>query len=341
MTSINLLGMVVPAQIVQPNIRYTPATGNLRLHDIATGTRGIIMQAIIANDPTNPGVNPARINQVLAQANTAIATFDGRGQNFRSYQDIMANLMQATNTQQALAAIRAFESVIMHLYDYRAYMIGHYRAGLSIFGTGIRWSLLNPTSYFSPKSWLTDNDAELHQLIEELYNLANIAMIHNSLEGSRIKATAHSYRYWRQYLAAGCLAYLAKDMYKNGFNKSIVKILSEDGLVNGCAKVGKNIISSAKQDTKLACKSSIWLVKHGWTDIVKPTGNFILYGSNGLKAQSNKNSKDNTVFNDIETKVNNLIDTLTSNSTPKQSSMKEYVTTQWFNYLKTFNTEKT
>ena len=145
---------------------HVPAVGPVQLGDAVNGQQGVlrgaIMKAIVDNNPANPNTNP-----ILAAANIAIAQFDGQGQHFRAYQAIMTNISQSTNTQAAIEAVKAFENVIMHLYDYDTYLVGGYKSGISIFlPTGVRWSWIKPWCYFSPKSYFSDNDARSKQVID-------------------------------------------------------------------------------------------------------------------------------------------------------------------------------
>ena len=255
--------------------QYTPTTGPLNLSDAAnTTTRGSIMQIVINNNPAIAGV----ANPTLAQANAAISIFDGQGQNFRPYQQIMTNLRQATNTTQALEALTAFETILMHMYDYRAYMVGTYKPVQSIFVTGIRWSWINPICYISPKSWLSDNDAELKQIIDELDQIADIATFHSALVGTRIKTTVSSYRNWRRNVLLGTAAYLAANMYRQGYDKSIVNIISTQGIVPGCVEIGKNIKSDTTKGIQTGYSYSTWAAKGTWDNVIKPFSNRLLFG---------------------------------------------------------------
>ncbi len=211
---------------------HAPAAGPVQLGDAVNGQQGVlrgaIMKAVIDHNPINVNTNPT-----LAAANAAIAQFDGQGQSFRSYQAIITNIGQSINTQLAIDAVKAFESVIMHLYDYDAYMIGGYKPGLSVFmPTGIRWSWINPLTYLSLKSYFSDNDDRLKQLINELDKLANVVKIHSSAEYLRIKATAESYRNWRRNTMLAIAAYLAADSIHNGWNNSIVNQFYQGGFEN-------------------------------------------------------------------------------------------------------------
>ena len=220
---------------------HIPAAGPIQLGDVVAGgvVRGAIMQAVINNNPANPNPNPT-----LAAANAAIAQFDGQGQQFKAYQVIITNISQAVNGQVAIDAVKGFENVIMHLYDYDAYMMGGYKPGVSIFvPTGIRWSWINPTTYFSPKSYFSDNDARLKQLIDELDKLANVVKIHSIVEYARIKATVHSYRHWRRNTMLAMVAYLAADMFKHGYQDSIVNQFYQGGLENADEIVINHLIN--------------------------------------------------------------------------------------------------
>ena len=189
------LSLLLCTSFVGIQAGYTPAAGPLTLGDSGPAhhlTRGAIMKAVIDNKPANPNSNLK-----LAAANLDLADFDGRGQAFRTYQEIMHNISQSTNAEAALQAAKAIETVIMHLYDYDTYALGSYKPCRSIFMTGIRYH-----SIFS-------DDEKLKQLIDELENLANTVSVHSKSMSLRLKTTVYSYRHWRRNMALTCAACLA------------------------------------------------------------------------------------------------------------------------------------
>lgn len=274
---------------------YTPTAGPVQLGDAGNGqqgvARGAIMKAVIDNNPANQNTNPT-----LAAANAAIANFDGQGQFFRSYQTIVANIAQSTKSQAAVDAVKAFESVIMYLYDYDIYFCGGYKPGTSIFVTGVRWSWFNPLSFLSLKSYFSDNDARAKQLIDELDNLANAVKIHSGIEYARIKATVHSYRHWRKNMMLLLIAYLGADAYKHGYENSLVNQFYQGGFSNA----GEMMINHM-----MNCGSGLHYVgkglNYGAQGIWKAgrfVGNVALYGKKAFENQSeslNNNAKETKV----------------------------------------------
>lgn len=262
---------------------HVPAAGPLQLGDFVAGgvARGAIMQAVIGNNPINQNPNPT-----LAAANAAIAGFDGNDQNFRTYQTIVTNISQAVNSQAAIDAVKAFENVIMYLYDYDVYLIGGYKPGVSIFFTGVRLSWVNPVSYFSLKSYFSDNNARSKQLIDELDKLADAVKGHSIVEYARIKATVHSYRHWRRNVMLSIAAYLAADMCKHGYEKSIVNQYWQGGFdnageitINHISNVGTGLYYVGKGVSK--CAQGIW-------NVGCKVGNFAFHGKKAFKKNNEK-----------------------------------------------------
>lgn len=255
---------------------YKAAAGPLQLHD--THTRGEIMKAAI--EGSLPGANP-----ILTAANTAIAQFEGprlnaAQQNFRSYQIIISDIAKSTNKTLSIAAIEAFEQIIMHLYNYRAYTYASYHPYASIFFTGIRESWLDPRSYFTLKNWTSDNNEELEQLITELDNLATIAKKHSDFLNIRLKTMVHSYRNWRRNLAISCLAYLTIDYCNQPSGKSIISATSTHGIVGGLGQARKNLFVDAKAAGTLGFQAVGATGKFSWNYAVKPIGSVLLFGFN-------------------------------------------------------------
>lgn len=264
---------------------YRPAAGPLNLNGTGLqgqNTHGPIMQAIRDNNPNN-----LNVNQVLAQANADISAFDGRGQNFSSYQQIMTNLSSTTNTAQAIAALQGIEQVIMHLYNYKVYFGASYNPVTSMFVTGIRQSWFHPR-YYGPKNWISDNDPELTQFIDELQNVANIMQRHSSAESTRLKIMIYSYRHWRATTLIAIAAYLMADAYKHGADKSIVGQFYQDGLKSTpgiLCNVGSDVFAGAKN----TAKGIGFVAGSGWKYFVKPVGKFMIGGSHSFSNQSKKN----------------------------------------------------
>ncbi|MCX5923264.1 MAG: hypothetical protein NTU89_01725 [Candidatus Dependentiae bacterium] len=243
-----------PQAVLVP-IKYMPAIGCLELCDKTNFrgecTRGVIMHALMQN--------PA-----LQAELQAVVKFDGQGPNLRSYQQIMDNLKNSTSSADALAALQAFERVIMHLYDFRAYAYGSYKPGLSIFATGIKWSWINPANYFNPKNYISDNDPELHQLLSELSNVAKVTSLHSTIEGERMSLTVYSYRNWRKNLTIACTAYLITNLCARGWNDSVLKDIKYHGLlsipsvtvktIKDAASLTGSIYSGGKYVAGKACK---------------------------------------------------------------------------------------
>ena len=263
---------------------YRPAQGPLDFNGTGRqgqNTYGPIMQAIRDNNPIN-----LNVNSVLAQANADISAFDGHGQNFSSYQQIMTNLCSTTNTAKAVAALQAFEHVIMHLYNYKAYFGGSYNSISSMFVTGIRQSWFDLRCY-GPKSWISDNDPELKQLIDELEGVASVMERHNTTESARLNMMIHSYRHWRRNMALTVAAYLIADACKHGVDKSIVSQFYQGGLTSTpgiLCNVGSDMVAGGK----VVAKGVATVANFGWKYAVKPVGEFIGGGKNGFSPAAAK-----------------------------------------------------
>ncbi|HSW77109.1 MAG TPA: hypothetical protein VLG50_08680 [Candidatus Saccharimonadales bacterium] len=234
---INMSAMVyVPVPAVNTiQALYTPANGPLILGDrINQQTRILERGTIMYTIFTNP---------LFANELATIARFDGNPiNNLSSYQQIMENLAKTTNTAQAIEVTKAFERTIMYLYDYRAYTYGNYKPWNSIAVTGIKWTWVNPLAYFNPKNYVSDNNPELTQLIDELDNLTQIVKKHSAKEGIRLELTVHSYRYWRAYAAATTVACVATAWYykQNILNAKNNLTAAVAGMALTCRTAGTN-----------------------------------------------------------------------------------------------------
>tara|TARA_B100000674_G_C37809852_1_gene900573 strand:- start:663 stop:1175 length:513 start_codon:yes stop_codon:yes gene_type:complete len=110
---------------------------------------------------------------------------------------------------------------------------------------GLRYTWLNPLTYIQPQYWLSDSNEELDQLINELDQLATVAMSKNPILATRMKATVHTYRHWRKYILATIIGYFAQDTYRRDGATSTLSLL-----LHGDKKASlKNI----KDDVYKAC----------------------------------------------------------------------------------------
>lgn len=248
---------------------YNPAPGPMVLADRGQtfNARGAIMEELIKNQ-NNPGINAAW---------RAIVAFERRP-NLRPYQEIMTSLSTSTETNLAIDALKGFETVIMHLYNYRAYLYCNYDPIGSIFVTGIRASWFHPLCY-GPKSWVSDNDPALKQLIDELAQVANLMYNHSVFESARLKTMVHSYRHWRLNLALSCAAYLMFDIHNHGYDQSIIKQFGDRGFMNTPGMIA-NHASNFGHSIKYGYKGTKFVAKNYWKYIVKPVGKFMLGGWN-------------------------------------------------------------
>lgn len=284
--------------VVQGAGLYSPAQGPLDFNGTGRqgqNTHGPIMQAIRDNNPNN-----LNANQVLAQASADIAAFDGRGQNFSSYQQIMTNLSSTTNTAQAIAALQGIEKIIMHLYNYKAYFGSSYDPVRSIFVTGIRQSWCDPRCY-GPKGWVSDNNLELKQLIDELENVANVMHRHSTIESMRLKTIVFSYRHWRVTMALSIAAYLMTDAYRYGFDSSIVNQFYQDGLKSTpsiCCNVGSDLFAGVKNTGK----GLGFAAGFGWRYFVQPIGKFMIGGKRNFSNQGQLKKTENVDIKPVRIK---------------------------------------
>jgi len=261
---------VRPATVVRntPGV-YTPAKGSLEFNDVINAAthvlnRGAIMNALM----TNPDLN----DELLA-----VQEFDGQGVNLRSYQQIMENLQSSTASQSALPALQAFEKVVMHLYDFRAYALGSYKPGISIFVTGIKWSWINPLSYLNPKNYISDNDPALHQLIDELANIAKVTKIHSVPTAERMNITVNSYRHWRRNIALACALYLTMNACARGWKDSCAKDLKDNGL-ESIPTIATTALVDTMDATKSLYNGAAYVGCKGY-NIVAPCINVLLHGT--------------------------------------------------------------
>jgi len=278
---------------------YIPAQGPLILGDSLNPTtrtlnRGYIMDTLINN--LTFGNELVNISNFLNLSIGAPIT--------QTYQEIIQLVKQSTNTNASILVIEAFENIIMHKYNYDAYCFGNYTPGRSIFFNGIRYSWLNPLSYINPKSWLSDNNLTLDQLISELENLSQIAQSHSFTVSKRLALTAHSYRYWRQYLLYGLIAYLSIDIthkiynessfehgiqFEKGFKKTTLHSFHNKGLLGGSFEIIKQSFSNTKDVTCFIGSTLISSTKAGYKNYFKPTCIYFLNGATELEKLNSKN----------------------------------------------------
>jgi hypothetical protein len=265
---ISILCILAGATVLIGAARQRPNMGHaqpLQLGDADTRragqlTRGAIMKAIVDNNPANILADPK-----LMQANMAIAAFDKRGQNFNTYDVILENIRQSTKAHEAIAAVQAFETVIMHLYDYDTYAYGSYAPWQSIFVTGVRY-----------RSVFKDSD-KLKALIDELEILSDVVGVHSTRESLRLKATVHSYRHWRRNLAIACAAHLMLDAYVNGADKSLVNQFYHKGLSDPIG-MSKNHFKNSWFYAKGTGKLVKGTLTGSWNYVIYPIGKFCFGG---------------------------------------------------------------
>lgn len=315
--------VILCAGLLLPNMTfpaYQPATGPLTFVD-RHPNRGAIMQIVVDNNPAVVGANH------LSAANTVIAQLDGNGQNFSTYQQIIDKLRQTTNNDLANNVVEAFETVIMHMYDYRIYILGGYNRWQSIIATGIH----SPLSYFS-----SQKTAECKQMIDELAKLAEIVEPHNKITSLRIQATVQSYRHWRRNIALACAAYLAADAHQNGIEKSTAYLLYEKGLSNA-----PSIVWNGLKNNFAWTKASISLAGGGiygaWKYGVKPAAKAVLWGAEAFEEKTPDAKKSQTGW------LSGLFsssskDTVSSNEVPLTAT--NYLKDTWTSYLETFSKKK-
>ncbi len=288
-TGFSLCGAMARRPAPQPAlvpILYMPAMGCLELRDTINAqgqmTRGIIMHALINNPDLQAELQ-------------AVVDFDGQGPNLRTYQQIMDNLKNSTSSSTALAALKAFEQVIMHLYDFRVYAVGSYKPYVSIFVTGIKWSWINPINYLKPKSYISDNDPELTQLIDELANVAKVTTIHSLPEGKRMSLTVQSYRHWRRNVAIACSTYLFANLCAHGWKDSCLKNIKDNGL-ESTQEVLKTACSDTTNAALILCGTVHYLGKKAY-NIANPCFQVIAHGVNH---QEKANAKAQKALTELE-----------------------------------------
>ena len=268
----SLFGAMARRPIAPPvliPILYMPAIGPLELRDTINAqgqmTRGVIMHALINN--------PDLQNELQA-----IVDFDGQGPNLRSYQQIVENLKNSTSSTTALAALQAIEKTIMHLYDFRVYAFGSYKPYLSIFVTGIKWSWINPIHYVRPNSYISDNDPELSQLIDELAKIAQITSIHSAIEGTRMSLTAQSYRHWRRNMTIACSTYLFANLCGHGWKDSSLKNIKDNGL-ESTQEVLNTTCKDLRKAALTVCGVTYFIGQKAYS-IANPCAQVIMHGVN-------------------------------------------------------------
>lgn len=223
-------------------VTYKSAQGPLQLED-KVNSPGVITQTL-----SNP---------VLQKQAADIARFAATVPNITTYQDILFAAEHAIGQPLAIDAIKAFEDVIIYLYNKEAYLImasnpnPHRKTFKGIFFKGIRHSWINPSEWINPKSWTSDNNKKLDQLIDEIAQLSTIAMKHSTKLGLRMKITVQSHRNWRTAIILPVAAYVIVDAYKRG-NQSVIATLATNA-GNDCSKV---IEASKKTASALASSTT-------------------------------------------------------------------------------------
>ena len=258
---------------VQPFF-YVPATGPLQLADIITRTGTVTQRGAIMHSLMN--------NPNLQTELQAIMNFYGaRGNQLKSYQAIMQDLSTSIDTTKALAALKAFEHVIMLLYNYRAYVVSsNYNPYLNTFITGIRWSWFNPLEYLKPNSYLSDNNQKLNQLIDELENIAHTVYPHNRLISQRMMLTVASYRHWRKVIAATVTGYFLANgichAWKDDWKNASAKLLYDGGLGNILPVMG-NAYEDMKNASAMTFNASCAICS-AIKNMACATGNVLMHG---------------------------------------------------------------
>lgn len=208
---------------------YVPTAGPLQLTD-TPGRLGVI-SATLMNNPE------------LQEQRLAFQRFANQFPGTHTYQGMIAAISNA-QSPTGYQALEAFEQVIMHIYHEKAFITYmDYDPYYPV--QGLRYTWFNPLTYINPQSWISDNNAELDQLLNEFDQLADIAMSKNPLLGARMKSTVHAYRHWRKYILGFMLTYFAQDRYKRNWKDTTLHALFLD---KNYAKVWKNV----KEDTSAA-----------------------------------------------------------------------------------------
>ena len=178
---------------------YTPAKGILQLED-SVHCLGTITQALSVPE--------------LHRQSLVIKDFAATTPNCLTYQDIIFAIHNKIADEKSIAALKAFEEIIMYLYHKEAYAVSlEYNQLRSLFFNGVRYSWIDPIEWIKIQSWSSDNNKKLDQLIEELNRLATIAMNHDKKLGLRMKLTVMSYRNWRNGIVVAAATYVAINAY--------------------------------------------------------------------------------------------------------------------------------
>lgn len=230
---------------------YEPVQGPLQLADIKT-TAGVITQT--------GAITQALGKSDLQQEATAIAAFAATVPIAATYQDIITAINNSPNNQLALNALRAFEKVIMYLYQKEAYIIHmKYRPCTStILPNGLRWSWTHPTSWLNVKSWASDNNKKLEQLVDELEKLSHVAYGHDKALSLRMKTTVQAYRNWRTVIGAALISYLSWNTYQNGSSSVLAAFVQQAGqdVADAASTIGNKVTEIGNKGLELGTQAA-------------------------------------------------------------------------------------
>lgn len=220
---------------------HDPAKGPLPLADTKT-MNGVVTQALVNPD--------------LSQEAAIIAKFTSTTPNAKTYQDIITAIKNSPGNKNAIEALKAYEKIIMYLYQHEACLLHiKYHPYLSMtLPNCIRRSWANPFKWLSPKSWISDNNKKLEQLIEELDQLADVAYVHSSPLYLRMKGVVLSYEKWRAAIMATVIAFLFWEAYTFGDSSSLAML--GDHALQGATAVGQGAMNLGEYGLELGSQAA-------------------------------------------------------------------------------------
>lgn len=182
----------------QTTFCHIPQNGPLELGDQVqmsqlTATRTVVKRGVIMNNIITNSNFSDELTTIYKFLNLPVT------QPLPSYEELVDIVQISTNSRGAIAVLEAFEKAIIEYLNYNHYLCSVEGKVINIFFTGIKYDWFYPSAWINIDCWLSNNmTTEMHQLINELEQLAIIASKHSVLSSIRLKMKVNSYRNWKR-----------------------------------------------------------------------------------------------------------------------------------------------